>query len=553
MDLAWSVLVLALAGMDGWPVNPPPDTVQPASAPVVEIRIDSSGCASPSRAKTSVCIATHQGTEGKTCNAHVSASTTKLAQAVLDQAVPLIASPTLCVSAQARPAVQPADPDTNPPAAPKDTGCNNSQLLISPPLLRMPKVAKNGNPIVQEKWPMTLEQAIRIALDDRWAVRLIGFGPQGLPVGGFEPAAPGGGGGAGARAASAPASAPIAPLDDPLIRIAATNNAFNGAVVVGMPPGEPGAGHLRAEGDGAQSLIARLDLEAEAWRFKAEVMAQVRSVEQQYWSLAQAHVLLSATERAVNLTREILDREKTDLQRATGTGADIAEAEQRLERLNRDLAARTSEVCTIERSLRNLLGLPPSNDRPIIPVTPPAEQFMTFDWDTCVHQMMENQPDIVRQELLTRVAELQLLLARNQLRPVSSVSAPDRLNDLWEQSDSAEWVMCGAGPGALESVAADNEGLSPLDSNPVRSSDTNSPNGQYGFTMPAMGTRSPLANTRQAQYALLRARAYLDQVKHQTTHTLARFFLEVDANHKQYETARRLRNSAAQRLVPHPL
>ena len=72
---------------------------------------------------------------------------------------------------------------------------------------------------------------------------------------------------------------------------------------------------------------------------------------------------------------------------------------------------------------------------------------------------------------------------------------------------------------------------------------------QLGFTfqMP-LGMRAPLANVRQAQYTLLKQRAYLQQVVHQTTHSLARFFLEVDANYKQFKTASRLRAAAAQRL-----
>ena len=63
-----------------------------------------------------------------------------------------------------------------------------------------------------------------------------------------------------------------------------------------------------------------------------------------------------------------------------------------------------------------------------------------------------------------------------------------------------------------------------------------------------LGMRAPLANARQAQYTLLRQRAYLQQIVHQTTHSLARFFLEVDANYKQFKTASRLRAAAAQRL-----
>jgi len=46
----------------------------------------------------------------------------------------------------------------------------------------------------------------------------------------------------------------------------------------------------------------------------------------------------------------------------------------------------------------------------------------------------------------------------------------------------------------------------------------------------------------------LRARAYLQQVVHQTTHSLARFFLEIDANYKQFKAAARLRKQAAIRL-----
>ncbi len=41
---------------------------------------------------------------------------------------------------------------------------------------------------------------------------------------------------------------------------------------------------------------------------------------------------------------------------------------------------------------------------------------------------------------------------------------------------------------------------------------------------------------------------FLQQVTHQATHTLARFFLEVDADYKQYQTAKKLRDAAAQRL-----
>jgi outer membrane protein TolC len=276
-------------------------------------------------------------------------------------------------------------------------------------------------------------------------------------------------------------------------------------------------------------------------------MAHVRSVEQQYWNLAQSHVQLWSSDRAVALAQGILDREKVELVVGKGTIADVAEAEQRLEQFNLDLVTRTSDTITVERQLRNILGLPPADNRRIIPVTPPTEARLEPDWDISLAQMLNFQPDIVQQQILVRVAELQLLIARNQLLPQLSLNALYQLNGLGQQLDSAEAVMTGATLKALNPVVANMERISGLNSPPGLYN--NFVTWQVGFTFQApLGMRAPLANTRSAQYVLLRARAYLQQIVHQTTHSLARFFLEIDANYKQFKTASRLRQAAATRL-----
>jgi outer membrane protein TolC len=276
-------------------------------------------------------------------------------------------------------------------------------------------------------------------------------------------------------------------------------------------------------------------------------MAEVRSIEQQYWNLAQAHVQLWSADRAVSLAQEILNREEAELMVGRGTIADVAEAAQRLEQFTLDLVTRTSDVITTERQLRNLLGLPPADNRRIIPVTPPTEARLEPDWDSSLAQMLSFQPDIVQQQILVRVAELQLLIARNQLLPQLSLNALYQFNGLGQQLDSAEAVMTGATLKALNPVIANQQRAAGLNQNP--GSYNNFITWQVGFTLQMpLGMRYPLANTRQAQYILLRSRAYLQQVVHQTTHSLARFFLEIDANYKQFKTASRLRAAAAQRL-----
>ncbi len=77
----------------------------------------------------------------------------------------------------------------------------------------------------------------------------------------------------------------------------------------------------------------------------------------------------------------------------------MAEASQRLGQFTLDWVTRTSDVITTERQLRNLLGLPPADNRRIIPVTPPTEAYIEFDWETCFREMSEQEPEIVRKKL----------------------------------------------------------------------------------------------------------------------------------------------------------
>ncbi len=504
--------------------------------------------------------------------------------------------------------------------------------------VRMPKVSKprtTNDPEAQELWQLTLQDAIRIGLDNSEVIRIISLGAQGIPVGGFEPTPLNTGAGAGIS--SALGSGTLQTVYDPAIQetqiaqalsyfdtnlvtsmlwghsVAPFNNSisagsfvtarfpilFNsdsatfqaglqkrtatGALVgitqntsyqysnspinvtpsayttnlqftltqplLGSAPlaGGTAGPVVGLEANRAPIVIARLNADAAVWRFKAEVMALVRSVEQQYWSLAQQHVQLWSSEKAVELAREILKREQAELAVGRGTIADVAEAEQRLEQFSLDLVTKTSDVITTERQLRNILGLPPADSRRIVPVTAPTETRLEPDWESSLAQMLTFQPDIVQQQLVTRSAELQLLVARNQLLPQLNLNALYQLNGLGRNLDESLAVMTGANIRAIDPRIANLQHSAGLNSNPGLYKDFNQWQIGWTFQMP-IGMRQPLANVRSVQYSLLRQRAFLQQIVHQTTHSLARFFLEVDANYKQYKTASRLRAAAAQRL-----
>ncbi len=107
-----------------------------------------------------------------------------------------------------------------------------------------------------EVWPLTLRRAIGIALDNSEITRVISFGAPDA-----QPNCNG----------ALPEPTPLPPL-----------------------PGVPDD----VKNDRKAFVIARSNADAARFRYKSEVMAQIRSVEQTYWNLAQAHVALWAAARA---------------------------------------------------------------------------------------------------------------------------------------------------------------------------------------------------------------------------------------------------------------
>ena len=499
--------------------------------------------------------------------------------------------------------------------------------------MSLPKVAAprtTENPEADEIWHLTLEEAIRIGLDNSEVVRVISLGAQGIPVGGFEPTPLNTGAGAGV--ASSLGAGTLSSVYDPAIQetqiatalanfdanfttsilwgnsTAPVNNslaagvfntgprfpliftqdtatfqttlqkrAANGAVLqvqhnvsylysnspanafpsayttnTNLSITQPLLGGTAQNPSGLEAnrasiVIARLNADASVWNFKASIMAHVRSIEQQYWALSQQQIQLWSRETAVNLGEEILRRERAELEVGRATQADVAEAEQQLENFRLQLVTATSDVVTTERQLRNILGLPPADNRRIVPASEPTEARVQPDWDTSLAQMLAFQPDIVQQQLLVRLTELQLLLSRNQLLPQLNLNALYQFNGLGNNLDDAEAVASGAALRAINPLTAQRQRAAGLNAQPENRRGFNQWQVGLTYSMP-IGFRAPLANVRQSQYQLLRQRAFLQQIVHQTTHSLSRFFLEVDANYKQFRTAKRLRAAASQRL-----
>jgi hypothetical protein len=297
--------------------------------------------------------------------------------------------------------------------------------------------------------------------------------------------------------------------------------------------------------------IARINADVPFARVKANAMALVRSVERAYGNLVQVQAALESAEQAACMAREAYSKVAGELTLAhcdPGV-AELAEAAPRLEQFFVDVEKRKSEVQVAEQTLRKVLGLPPADNRRIVATTKPIEELISFEWDTCVEQTWQEHPENVEQQAIGRLAELCLFLAREQVIPLMDSDTQRQLKLLGPLLDSTVAVPLGQFLLALRpqiSASSFVEGIDPGGDVYMDSLTWH----RYLTNWAPMGTgRSPLANTRQAQYILLYTRARQRHVFKQTADSLSRHFVEVDETFHQFTVARRLQAAAVHRLA----
>jgi hypothetical protein len=135
---------------------------------------------------------------------------------------------------------------------------------------------------------------------------------------------------------------------------------------------------LAAPADGPYLIAPRNPRPASA-AFQADVMAEVRSIEQSYWSLADRNARLSAAEAAATLGEQILRgvRAKTELGPAV---PNVTEAQENLDRFRLDVVAETEVWNKAERQIRKVIGISSADQHRIVCTTAPLEAKRELDW-----------------------------------------------------------------------------------------------------------------------------------------------------------------------------
>lgn len=271
----------------------------------------------------------------------------------------------------------------------------------------------------------------------------------------------------------------------------------------------------------APILIARARHEQSIKSFEANVQTLLRDVEQAYWQLYFSYQDLYSRETGMRQALATWQKEKNKEEVGTAAIPDVAQAREQYEFFRAARLQALSRVLAAERTLRELLGLPPEDDRRIIPDTPPTVAAYVPDWSLAVGEAMSDRPDIVAQRFVVRQAELELLRQKNGLLPDLTVAANWRIVGLDNQFDQS---------------------IDRLTDNDFT---------EWGLAVRyrrQVGERSAHAATRNAQLSLSEQRRTLENLQHTVLHDLHEAYQDIITQYNLIQVQKDRREAATQQL-----
>lgn len=266
-------------------------------------------------------------------------------------------------------------------------------------------------------------------------------------------------------------------------------------------------------------VIARLRLEQSFFRYKSSMQNLVFGVISAYWQLVRARTELWAREQQVERLEVSLQSQKVRAEVGMERGASTAQAQASLSIARATLVSARAAVLQAEAALRNIIGLPPEDERRLVPSTPPTLQRINFDWDDIVSTAQSLDPELVELNLVLRADQERLVQRRNVARPALSADAVYGWNGL-----SGKLV----GGGRIR--------------DPGLGDNTNWSLG-ISFSVP-LSLRESRAAVRSQELILARDRAAIQQQLHRLEHELATVLRSIEQNLAQYDAFHAAREAA---------
>jgi outer membrane protein TolC len=274
----------------------------------------------------------------------------------------------------------------------------------------------------------------------------------------------------------------------------------------------------------APIVIARLDTERSYFQFKDATQELVRGTIEAYWNLVLARVQSWAAEIQVEQAEEAYKIADARLKAGIGEKGNEAQAKVTLSQFRASLIAARANVLDREAALRNVIGLPPADGKEIVPVSAPANMRLRPDWDALLRFAEQRRPDIIELKLVLEADAQRKIQAENAALPQLDANVLYRWNGL-----------SGRLPTTGERISSD----------PGQFTDWSV---GINFSVP-LGLRNGRAQVRQQDLIILRDRANLDQGLHAAGHDLAITTRGLESSFEQYLVYRDTRAAALDNVL----
>jgi outer membrane protein TolC len=273
----------------------------------------------------------------------------------------------------------------------------------------------------------------------------------------------------------------------------------------------------------APIVIARLNTELSFFQYKDSVQELVRSVAEAYWNLVQARTDLWARKIQVQQSEESYNREKARLKSGLADLKDVAQSRVTYNQFVANRIAAEANVLTREGALRNLLVLPPSDARNLVPVSPPTSQRLRPDWQALVRLAEQRRPDIIELKIILEADQVRLAQAENQALPQLDATALYRFNGLSGTMPNGDSLS--TSPGQFTDWTLG-----------------------INFSVP-LGLRKGRAQVRQQKLLIAKDRVNVQQGLHAAIHELASALRDLDSAYEQYLAYKETREAARVNLL----
>jgi outer membrane protein TolC len=265
-------------------------------------------------------------------------------------------------------------------------------------------------------------------------------------------------------------------------------------------------------------VIARLNTEQSFFQYKDSVQELVRGTIEAYWNLVQSRVNVWARKIQEQQSKEAYERESARFKTGFSDVGTVSQTRVTYNQFRVNRIAAEADVLTREGALRNLLGLPPNDDRQIIPTSVPATQRLPRDWDALVRLAEQRRPDIIELKIIVEADQQRLLQAENQSLPRLDTVALYRWNGLSGEMPNGATLSTRPGQFTDWSVG-------------------------INFSVP-LGLRQGRAQVRQQKLLIARDRANVAQGVHAAVSQLASTLRELDSAYEQYLAYEEMRVAA---------